>query len=327
MEARIAMVRGGGFEMPATAWYDTATGLTIPFGKEWDWEDPPEDPAWMEEMRDKIVNDWHTANPFTFTASRLLQSPRQLVIEAYVDYPVAPESISQMYTGTVMHARLAARRKQRGMLVGEEARATGKLFGTVVSAEPDAVWFEHDTTIPSGLIEDKFTSASSLATILRESVPKKDHVFQVNVQRRLVAQRYQIDPTELDCQIRYRCMPQKENVKHLGGWTRMPPFMPFRVPLWSEDQMAEYTPAWDPPTKPEHSAIPTTTVASTIAIMSVVHAKMAQAKADGNEKETLSMILSNLECECPRRFNGKGREFCERARACAMADHGSPIWG
>jgi len=276
----------------------------------------------MVEMREAIINDWHRENPRVLTPSRLNQSPRQVIIEAYVDYAVAPEDVVQMFMGSTFHEKLANRRREVGHRVQREARVAGKLWGFDVSAEPDAIWPGGEGpggSTPIRIMEDKFTTSGSIGFILRASQPKADHVFQVNVARHLLAQVDGIDPETIPARINYFCLPQKENIKHLGGWVRVPANVPFPVPFRNEDQLGDHTPGWNPPEKPTQPAIPTSTARENAIILTEAHAQIAAGKP-------VVDVLKALECQCPRRFMGTGREYCEMSRWCAILDHGSPSW-
>lgn len=335
--------------MPIAGWYDTAHGVTRPFGTEWTWPDPPIGRAMMAAIARKIQSDTRHVG-FNLTPTTLLQTPRQIVIERFADVWVDPEEEAAKFMGTMFHAALLGEMQRVGYLVGRDAVVAGRLFGADMTTELDAVWPHGDTTAESlglplipkkpfgwpDIVEIKFTGSNAVKFVLEAGAAKDDHEAQVNMGRLLRAQAIGVAPELLAARIEYYDMPQKENSKILGGWVRMPPFVGFEVSPMDEAMIGELRPGWSPPKKESDPTVPPGRVVDTVETLGrvfpvVKEALRAAAGLPVEERKrfvtaAVEGVVASLPCECPNRFHGTGRTYCSVRRQCAMLDHGTMAW-
>lgn len=313
--------------MPARGWWDSATGRARPFGSEWAWEDPPVAPELMASMAKKIVA--HASKHdygMTLSPSRVTVPTRSVLIQKFVDYYVDPESEGGQHIGTLTHLGLEGELRDVGY--DTETRLSGTLtFGHSEKFKlvgiPDAHWpLDRQPNIPDNMdhiVELKTTSSGSMRFLLEDGTPKEDHRAQVSIYAHLYSQKYGIPFEEVRVSIHYFCIPQKERL--MGAFTRMPPSKVYPVPvLMSDVEIGAVIPGYSPPKKASDYQGPPPERVMTNAILTT---RAFGAIESGKPPEE---VIEQFDCQCERRFNGSGRDYCSVMRNCAMLDHGTPMW-
>lgn len=339
--------------MPFIGWFDSARGTQRPFGSEWSWNDAPVGPEMLAAIVRKITSDraheWDKLTPTTITAT-----PRQIIIERFMDCFLDPEQAVSMQIGTMLHEKLVEELENVGYSV---APLKFKAYGIEMEGSPDAYWAPtkvvREQDVPDGaqfmpidtkeegailpgrlvtvenpkpfagmpdIIELKITTPGSVKFIMVDGVPKRDHRVQVNLYREAFVQNFGGDPEAVSAVIRYYDMPQKEQVPGMG-WVRMPPCLPFSVDYMDLDTIALIHPGYDPPSRAGkgYEGPPPPTIAENVKALTAA----LQMIRDGASPET---VVKGLECHCPKRFAGTGRTYCNVSGMCAMQDHQTPVW-
>ncbi len=315
---------------PARAWYDAATGKARPFGTEWDWPDAPVVPELMEDIRDKIVaHSMRHDYGLRLSPSRLTSTPRQVLIEKFVDTMIDPDDAASKHLGVLIHEGIEKRYVDRGYHT--ESMLSGSLtFGGTsypVVGIPDAHWAltnQDDAPLPrtssdAHVIDVKTTSSGAMRFILEAGMPREDHVAQVSIYAHLYSQTYLIPVEEVICNIRYFCIPQKERMS-IGGYVRMPPTKQFRFNAMTMAEIGEHIPGYSVPTRATHyQGPPPDSIEKNAATVTAAFARISAGEA-------IEVVLNEVGCMCDRRFNGSGREYCDVMRDCAMMIHGVPYF-
>ncbi len=339
--------------MPYVGWQDTTRGTQRPFGSEWSWKDAPVGPEMLAAIVAKIMND--RAHEYDkLTPTTILQTPRQILIERFMDCYVDPEQFVSMQIGTMLHEILV----KELVAIGYSTEPLKlKAYGVEMEGSPDAYWPPYkvvrkmsvkegdqfwavDTkpelgVLPGDLVkvlnpkpfdgmqdivELKVTTPGSVKFIMQDGKPKKDHSVQVNLYREAYVQAYGGDPEQVTARISYYDMPQKEQVAGMG-WIRMPPCLTYPVDYMDLDYIGEVRPGYDPPTRSDkgYQGPPPPTVKENVATLVTV----MQMIRDGVAPE---QIVKQLECHCPKRFSGTGRSYCNVSGRCAFEDHQTFMW-
>ena len=338
---------------PFIAWWDAARGTMRPFGTEWSWHDAPVGPEMLAAIVSKMTTDraheWGKLTPTT-----LLASPRQVIIERFMDCFLDPEQAVSMQIGTMVHEGLVRELKAIGYSVDPLKL---NAYGAEMEGSPDAYWapyklvpkmtggnypgelvpikVEGGPIFPDGwetvanpkpfagmpdIIELKVTTPGSVKFIMQDGRPKRDHRAQVNLYRAAFGKTFGCDPESLSAVIRYYDMPQKEQVVGMG-WVRMPPCLSYPVEYMDLEEIGDIRPGYDPPVRSDkgYQGPPPPMVKENAATL-IAAIKMIEAGAKPED------VVKGLECHCPKRFQGQGRNYCNVSGVCAMLDHGVPVW-
>jgi hypothetical protein len=286
------------------------------------------------------AHEWDKLTPTT-----LLSTPRQIIIERFMDCFLDPEQAVSMQIGTMVHEKLTEELVKIGYSVGPLKL---KAYGLEMEGSPDAYWepyklidkidvlngaqfypgiVVHDELVKvenpkpfegmPDIIELKVTTPGSVKFIMQDGRPKRDHAVQVNLYREAFVQTFGGDPEQLSAVIRYYDMPQKEQVAGMG-WIRMPPCLSYPVDYMDLEIIAEVRPGYDPPVRSDkgYQGPPPPTVLNNARTLQAA----MQMIRDGASPES---VVRGLECECPKRFSGTGRTYCNVAGRCAFEDHGT----
>jgi hypothetical protein len=273
----------------------------------------------LARIAERIVNDrtheWDAITPTT-----LLQTPRQVIIERFMDVALDPEQAVSAEIGTIVHEQLTKKLGDVGYVV--KGALEFEMFGVPMHGSPDA-WWPADKVKPfrgmPDIIELKITTSGSISWILKDGEAKGDHVAQVEMYRRPVARMREVDPATLSTEIRYYAMPQKETTGN-REWTRMPSCLRFPTSYMSEQEIGDVHGGWSPPKGPKsYQGPPPTSVAENSKILPAAFEMLRNGASPED-------VVAALECMCPRRFNGTGRQYCTVSKECAVLHHGTPVW-
>lgn len=298
--------------MPFVGWYDSATGQTRPFGSEWDWPNAPFGPEMLADIAERIVSD-RNHDFDVLTPTTLLSSPRQVLIERFLDCYLDPEYAVSKQIGSIVHERLTGQLVKAGY---SEEPLELKAFGETIRCRPDG-WREPPET-QAGIVELKVATSGSLKFIVEAGRGKDEHECQASMYAHARSQRTGIPVGEQKVELRYYCMPQKE--KLFGSWTRMRPGVSYPVEVWPLERIEAFVPGYSTPKRAtDYQGPPPTSVGENMKILSRAFAAI-RTGADPLE------VVGGVECQCPRRFNGQGRAYCSVRGRCAMEDHGTQWW-